>query len=96
MLVGELAEGSWPTVMIGDTPLRPIAPLHGPRRTPWSVERADRLPLECRRRQQPTIRTSDPGRSIRLRSYRTALDRADGAGRVVDIGRRWPAYCWRR
>ncbi|MEU4288686.1 hypothetical protein AB0E63_10710 [Kribbella sp. NPDC026596] len=45
LLVGDLAEGSWPTVLIGDVPLRPIAPLRGPRRTPWSRESVDSIDL---------------------------------------------------
>jgi len=45
LLVGDLAEGSWPTILIHDVPLRPIAPLRGPRRTPWSRESVDRLEL---------------------------------------------------
>jgi hypothetical protein len=48
LLVGDLAEGSWPTIVMGDTPLRPAAGLRTPRRTPWSVEAADRLDLEVR------------------------------------------------
>ncbi|MFI7062069.1 hypothetical protein ACIBL3_13885 [Kribbella sp. NPDC050124] len=44
VLVGELAEGSWPTVLLGDLALRPTAPLRAPRRTPWSVEATASLP----------------------------------------------------
>lgn len=45
LLVGDLVEGSWPTILVRDIPLRPIAPLRGPRRTPWSAESVDRFDL---------------------------------------------------
>jgi hypothetical protein len=38
LLVGDLTNGSWPTVVIGDQILRPVTPFRSPRRTPWSVE----------------------------------------------------------
>lgn len=38
LLVGELADGSWPTVVFGDQVLRPATPFRSPRRSPWGVE----------------------------------------------------------
>ncbi|MEV6410381.1 hypothetical protein [Kribbella sp. NPDC051718] len=38
LLVGELADGSWPTVALGEQVLRPATPFRLPRRSPWGVE----------------------------------------------------------
>jgi hypothetical protein len=46
LLAGDLAEGGWPTILIGDVPLRPAAPFRAPRRTPWSVESVEGLPAD--------------------------------------------------
>jgi hypothetical protein len=46
LLVGNVTEGSWPTVLVGDVPLRPVAPLRAPRRTPWSVESVESLRID--------------------------------------------------
>jgi hypothetical protein len=44
LLVGDLAEGSWPTIVFGHQVLRPIAPFRAPRRLPWRVEAVVSLP----------------------------------------------------
>ncbi|MFI6673877.1 hypothetical protein [Kribbella sp. NPDC050470] len=67
LLVGELAEGSWPTVLLGDIALRPTAPLRAPRRTPWRVEAAASLPASVN--VDPTnvhaeFRLVDPAREL--------------------------------
>ncbi|MGW7685501.1 hypothetical protein ACWGID_32465 [Kribbella sp. NPDC054772] len=38
LLVGDLVEGSWPSIVVGDQVLRPVAPFRAPRRLPWRVE----------------------------------------------------------
>lgn len=38
LLVGDLVEGSWPSIVIGDQVLRPVAPFRAPRRLPWRAE----------------------------------------------------------
>jgi hypothetical protein len=38
LLVGDLADGSWPTVVLGEQILRPKTPFRTPRRTPWGTE----------------------------------------------------------
>ncbi|WP_350280954.1 hypothetical protein [Kribbella sp. HUAS MG21] len=44
LLVGDLTEGSWPTVMVGHQVLRPLAPFRAPRRLPWRTEAVVGLP----------------------------------------------------
>jgi len=46
LLVGGLAEGSWPTLMIGTQALRPSSPFRAPRQLPWHNETASRLPKD--------------------------------------------------
>lgn len=67
LLVGDLTEGSWPTIVMGDTTLRPVSPLRSPRRTPWSAESVDSittyLDLEAGDRTEPPLRTF-PAREV--------------------------------
>jgi hypothetical protein len=44
LLVGELVEGSWPTIVFRDQVLRPVGPFRAPRRSPWKVESASGVP----------------------------------------------------
>jgi hypothetical protein len=67
LLVGELTEGSWPTILMGYNALRPVSPLRAPRRTPWSAESVDTittyLSLEPDDRTEPPLRTL-PAREV--------------------------------
>jgi hypothetical protein len=44
LYIGDLVEGEWPTLRIGDTILRSAKPFRAPRRTPWSTEELDEAP----------------------------------------------------
>lgn len=46
LLVGELTEGSWPTILFGDQVLRPLSPFRTPRRLPRRVEGVVGLPAD--------------------------------------------------
>ncbi|MET7277609.1 hypothetical protein ABZS29_05185 [Kribbella sp. NPDC005582] len=49
LLVGELAEGSWPTFVLGEQVLRSTGPLRAPRNALWRTESVEGLP------DQPTV-----------------------------------------
>ncbi|MFI5730487.1 hypothetical protein ACIA49_10250 [Kribbella sp. NPDC051587] len=44
LLVGDLAAGSWPTIVLGEQVMRPVSPFAPPRRSPWSKESLNGLP----------------------------------------------------
>ncbi|TCC20244.1 hypothetical protein [Kribbella speibonae] len=46
LLVGDLAEGSWPTILLGGQALRPVSPFRAPRRVPWRTEKYEGLPAD--------------------------------------------------
>jgi hypothetical protein len=46
LLLGDLAEGSWPSLLLGEQVLRPIGPFRAPRRMPWQAESVDGLPQD--------------------------------------------------
>lgn len=63
LLAGDLTEGSWPTILVGDHVLRPAAPLRAPRRTPWSTESVEGLPPDLAQLEGPsTVSSADHGR----------------------------------
>jgi hypothetical protein len=57
LLVGNLAEGSWPTLVIDDQVLRPVSPFRTPRRLPWRTEAG--LPAKVK-----VSRPVDPARDV--------------------------------
>jgi hypothetical protein len=87
LLVGDLAEGSWPTILIGDTPLRPVSGLRTPRRTPWSVEAGDRLNLEvwevASHSASAGPRLVDPGREVPTLPWSVPIEPAQAWCRPV-------------
>lgn len=46
LLVGDLIEGSWPTILYSRQVLRPLAPFRAPRRLPWRTETHEVLPTD--------------------------------------------------
>ncbi|TCO49580.1 hypothetical protein EV646_103562 [Kribbella antiqua] len=83
VLVGDLAEGSWPTILIGDTPLRPVSGLRTPRRTPWSVETGDRLDLEVHEMAGRPAGLIDPVREIPTLPWSVPIEPAQAWCRPV-------------
>ncbi|TDD60153.1 hypothetical protein E1263_12015 [Kribbella antibiotica] len=43
LLIGDLAEGSWPTIVLGDQVMRPVAPFRAPRLVLWRKESVEGL-----------------------------------------------------
>jgi hypothetical protein len=59
LLVGDLVEGSWPSIVIGDQVLRPVAPFRAPRRLPW---RAESVSGSLRPVDSTAVRNSSPSK----------------------------------
>ncbi|TDW98587.1 hypothetical protein [Kribbella sp. VKM Ac-2566] len=65
LLVGDLAEGSWPTLMIGTHALRPTSPFRAPRQLPWYNETASRLPKDFKPAEDaPAPPPIEPAREV--------------------------------
>lgn len=89
LLVGELAEGSWLTLMVGDTALRPAGPLRAPRRTPWSVESF--VPLDSQaeieaRNAWVEPRRVDPARELPTLPWTVPVEAPEWWLRVALVG----------
>ncbi|MFF0265013.1 hypothetical protein [Kribbella sp. NPDC004536] len=61
LLVGDLVEGGWPTLVHGDQVLRPLSPFRAPRRLPWRAESAEGLPTDVERTVKPSL---EPARDV--------------------------------
>ncbi|WP_432882234.1 hypothetical protein ACQPYH_38995 [Kribbella sp. CA-245084] len=55
LLLGDLAEGSWPSLLLGEQVLRPVGPFRAPRRMPWGNEPVAGLPQDRVRREVPSV-----------------------------------------
>ncbi len=64
LLVGGLAEGSWPTLVLGDQVLRPVSPFRAPRRVPWRTESTQGLPEPHSDTSTPSESTVSPAREV--------------------------------
>ncbi|RZT20514.1 hypothetical protein EV649_3661 [Kribbella sp. VKM Ac-2569] len=64
LLVGDLAEGSWPTLVLGDHVLRPVSPFRAPRRMPWRAESTQGLSEQHSDTSKPSESTVDPAREV--------------------------------
>ncbi|NIK56520.1 hypothetical protein [Kribbella shirazensis] len=65
LLVGDLAEGSWPTIVFGDQILRPLSPFRAPRRLPWRAERVVGLPEDFEPDEDvPATRSVEAAREV--------------------------------
>ena len=64
-LVGDLVEGSWPTILLGDQVLRPVSPFRTPRRVPWRTEQVQGLPVDFAPDEHtPTAVPVEPARAV--------------------------------
>jgi hypothetical protein len=64
LLVGDLAEGSWPTLVLGDQALRPVSPFRAPRRAPWRAESTHGLSEQDPGSSKPSKPSVDPAREV--------------------------------
>ena len=64
LLVGDLAEGSWPTLVIGDQVLRPVSPFRAPRSMPWRAETTEGLSEQDTDSSKPSKPSLDPAREV--------------------------------
>jgi hypothetical protein len=65
LLVGNLAEGSWPTLLLGDQVLRPVSPFRTPRKLPWHTQTTDGLPADFEPDEDtPDTQSVEPAREV--------------------------------
>lgn len=64
LLVGDLTEGSWPTLVLGDQVLRPVSPFRAPRRVPWRTESTQGLPAQHSGTSKPSESTVAPAQEV--------------------------------
>ncbi|HZX06052.1 hypothetical protein [Kribbella sp.] len=73
LLVGDLVEGSWPTILYGDQVLRPLSPFRAPRRLPWRTEKAEGLSGEV---EPPAERAPEPAQAVPTLPWQVPLEPA--------------------
>ncbi|TDO50340.1 hypothetical protein EV651_12024 [Kribbella sp. VKM Ac-2571] len=65
LLVGDLAEGSWPTLLLGSQALRPVSPFRAFRKLPWHDETASSLPTDFEPAEDaPSAPPVEPAREV--------------------------------
>ncbi|MGW6198859.1 hypothetical protein ACWF0M_22125 [Kribbella sp. NPDC055110] len=64
LLVGDLAEGGWPTLVLGDQVLRPVSPFRAPRSMPWGAESTEGLSEKDSDSSKPSKPSLDPAREV--------------------------------
>jgi hypothetical protein len=93
VLVGELVEGEWPTVVLGDTVMRPSGPFRAPRQKPWAIfggrgfEERDGLPVRAaaddRAEDEPVVEAAS---DIPTLPWRLPLEQVPWWSRVLLVG----------
>lgn len=74
LLVGDLVDGAWPTVVLGDQIFRPVSAFRAPRRTPWSHEEA--LLLEdLGESEEPVPAVPELAKELPVLPWRVPLER---------------------
>ncbi|HEY9335613.1 MAG TPA: hypothetical protein VIQ79_14370 [Kribbella sp.] len=74
LLVGDLAEGSWPTLVFGGQTLRPVSPFRAPRKLPWHDETAGSLPTDFEPAEDlPTAPPVEPARDVPMLPWEVPL-----------------------
>lgn len=64
LLVGDLTEGGWPTLVLGDQVLRPVSPFRAPRSMPWRAESTQGLAEQDPDSSKPSKPSVDPAREV--------------------------------
>jgi hypothetical protein len=94
LLVGELVEGEWPTVVLGDTVMRPSGPFRAPRQKPWAIfgrggsEERDGLPVGATAddRAEDDEPVVEAARDIPTLPWRLPLEHVPWWSRVLLVG----------
>lgn len=65
LLVGDLVEGSWPTLLLGGQVLRPVSPFRAPRKLPWRGETVGSLAVDIEPQDDaPAAPAIEPARVV--------------------------------